>query len=215
MEDSLVNENAEQRIKAYQREAQDLQSTPPSCACPSCSHPSPGYKPQSRRQRRLGLLEKRWVHWFSIVLMRWKCLVCRRSFTWYPSFCRPYKHYVLHDMMALSKRYAENDTATYRSVSCCIGSGEQDDQLSPTTLWRWLGDFGACEQLLQRGLRLLQRKDPELTLHRQMRPVATRKWRREPRRQCLESARWLMVVCEAFSRLFGRSLFPRLRNAGC
>jgi hypothetical protein len=144
--------------------------------------------------------------------MRWKCLVCRKTFTWYPSFCRPYKRYVLHDMMALSERYVGNDPATYRGVTCCIGSGEQGRQLSPTTLWRWVGDLGACERLAQAGLRLLQRQAPELALHRQMRPVAAHKWRSEPRRQRLEQARFFAVVFEAFFRIFGRSLFPRLRN---
>ena len=129
----------------------------------------------------------------------------------------PYKRFVLADITRLSRRYVEEDEVSYRALVRCQGmaigyAGEPatDRQLSPTTLWRWLRDLG-CSVRLQAGLRLLRQKDPDLALHRQIRPVAPRKYRSELRREQLQTARLLLAVANVFQRLFGQVIYPRLR----
>ena len=207
-----------QTIERYQQEAESQDS--PDCCCPGCQQQAPGYRPHDRRRRQFYVVVGNWVHRFFTTLVRWKCAVCGTTFTFYPSFCVPYKRFILADITRLSGRYVEADEASYRSVVRCrgmaIGYAEEPStlkQLSPTTLWRWLGDLGACQARLQAGLRLIQQKDPRLALHRQIRPVAARKYRTERRREQLQTGRFLLSVAEVFNHLFGQVMFPRLRNA--
>lgn len=208
----------EQTIARYQQEAESQGS--PECCCPGCHQKGPGYRPHARRRRQFYVIAGNWVHRFFTLLMRWKCALCGRTFTFYPSFCVPYKRLVLADITRVSGHYVEADEASYRAVVRPQGMGigyaetpSTERQLSHTTVWRWLGDLGACRARLQAGLRLIQDKDPSLALHRQIRPVATRKYRTELRREQLQTGRFLLAVAAVFQRLFGQVMFPRLRNA--
>lgn len=207
-----------QTIERYQKEAESQQS--PDCCCPGCRQKGPGYRCHGRRRRQFYLIEGNWVQRFFTTLMRWKCVLCGTTFTFYPSFCVPYKRFVLPAIMRLSGCYVEQDEASYRSVVRCrgmaMGYAQEPStyrQLSPTTVWRWLGDLGACRARLQEGLRLIHEKDPSLALHRQIRPVIARKYRTEQRRERLQTGRFLLSVAEVFYRLFGKVMFPRLRDA--
>jgi len=206
-----------QIIEQYKQAAESQGS--PVCCCPGCQQKEPGYRPHDRRRRQFYVIAGNWVHRFFTTLIRWKCALCKTTFTFYPSFCVPYKRYVLADITRLSGRYVEEDKTSYRSRvrrrGMAIGYAEAcatDRQLSPTTVWRWLGDLG-CSLHLQAGLRLIREKDPDLALHRQIRPVAPRKYRSEPRRKQLQTGRFLLSVAKVFNRLFGQVIFPRLRNA--
>ncbi len=213
-----MEKQVKQTIERYKQEAESQQC--PDCCCPGCQQQAPGYRPHDRRRRQFYLIAGNWVQRFFTTLVRWKCLLCGTTFTFYPSFCVPYKRYVLADITRLSGRYVESDEASYRSVvrgrKMAIGYAEEPSaskQLSPSTVWRWLGYLGACGARLQEGLRLIQDKDPSLALHRLIRPVAARKYRTETRRELLQTGRLLLSVAEAFNHLFGRVIFPRLRNA--
>jgi hypothetical protein len=207
-----------QKIELYKQEAESQAS--PECCCPGCQQEGSAYRAHDRRRRQFYVIVGNWVQRFFTTLIRWKCILCGTTFTFYPSFCVPYKRFVLADITRLSERYVEADEASYRSVVHCqgmaIGYAEEPSmskQLSPSTVWRWLGDFGACAARLQAGLRLIQEKDPSLALHRQIRPVAPQKYRTEQRREQLQTGRFLLAVAEVFNRLFGQVIFPRLRNA--
>ena len=206
-----------QIIEQYKQEAESQGS--PACCCPGCQQESPGYRPHDRRHRQFYLIAGTWVHRFFTTLIRWKCLLCKTTFTFYPSFCMPYKRFVLADITRLSGRYVEEDETSYRSLVRCqgmaigyVGEHALDRQLSPTTVWRWLRDLG-CSMRLQAGLRLIRQKDPDLALHRQIRPVALRKYRSELRREQLQTGRLLLLVAKVFNHLFDQVIFPRLRNA--
>lgn len=201
-----------QRIEQYKREAESQEC--PECCCPHCRQMPPGYRRHAARKRQFYVIAGNWAHRFFTVLIRWKCLLCGVTFTFYPSFCMPYKRFVLADITRLSGSYVEADEATYRSV---VGIGHRDElplekQVSHSTVWHWLSDLGTWKARLQEGLRLLQEKDPGLGVHRQIRPVAARKYRSEWRREQLYTARFLLRIADAFSRIFGQVLFPRLRN---
>jgi len=207
-----------QVIAQYQQEAESQAS--PDCCCPGCQQEEPGYRLHDRRRRQFFVIAGNWVHCFFTTLRRWKCRLCGTTFTFYPSFCVPYKRFVLAAITGLSGRYVDSDEASYRAVvrrqGMALGYVEdpsQSKQLSPSTVWRWLGDLGVGTKRLQAGLRLIQDKDPRLMLHRQIRPVAVRKYRTEHRRELLQTGRLLLVVAAVFHRLFDQVIFPRLRNA--
>jgi hypothetical protein len=207
-----------QTIERYKKEAESQAC--PECCCPGCRQKPPSYRQHARRQRQFCVIAGHWVYRFFTTLIRWKCGLCATTFTFYPSFCVPYKRFVLAEITRLSGVYVEQDEQSYRSVvrhnKMAIGHAEEpstDRQLSPSTVWRWLSALGACGAHVQAGLRLLQEKDPRLALHRQIYPVAARKYRTEQRREQLHTARFVLCVAEAFYRTFGRVMFPRVRNA--
>ena len=145
---------------------------------------------------------------FFTTLWRWKCVLCAKTFTYYPPFCVPYKRFVLAAITERCARYVEPDETSYRAVvrsqGMALGYAEDaaaSKQLSASTVWRWLSDLGAGTKRLQAGLRLIQAKDPSSVWHRQIRPMAPRKYRSAHRREALQTGRLLLVVAPVFERL--------------
>jgi hypothetical protein len=95
-------------------------------------------------------------------LIRWRCPLCRKTFTDYPPFMLPYKHYALPDMRARAMRYVTNDSMSYRkgvtesslpifhadASVAGVGSSEAEKEseatpvLAHTTLYRWVTTLG-------------------------------------------------------------------------
>ena len=58
--------------------------------------------------------------------------------------------------------------------------------LAHSRLWRWLSWLGELTRTIQAAGQLIDQKDPDSTLHRQVIPIDPRKYRSEPRRVLLE-----------------------------
>jgi hypothetical protein len=93
------------------------------------------------------------------LLIRWKCPVCRRSFSQYPPFAVPFKRFTHETIKSLCLAYLETPGVTYRSAVRDDGmeiaypechphcdSIEDDDAatavLSHTALYRWISSIG-------------------------------------------------------------------------
>ncbi len=51
-----------------------------------------------------------------LILIRWQCSICRKTFTHYPEQVVPYKRYALDVILRLSQEYTGQDESSYRSV---------------------------------------------------------------------------------------------------
>ena len=123
--------------------------------CPKCESSHDDFKLHERRNRLFYVIIDSFVHTVESFLGRWKCCLCRATFTLYPKYTLPYKRYVRDVCISLGKDYVTNDAATYLDVSSFIGYTTQmqktdERKLAGTTVWRWLSFFGSPKRTLPR-----------------------------------------------------------------
>ena len=86
--------------------------------------------------------------------------------------------------------------------------------LAPSTVWRWLSWLGdGLQGTFRRALRLIYRREPRSTLHRQAWSVCPAKYRSDRRRQTLQRALQALVIRKVFQDLFGKAIFPNFATA--
>ena len=103
-----------QTIERYKKEAESQAC--PECCCPSCRQTPPSYRQHARRQRQFCVIAGQWVYRFFTTLIRWKCVLCGTTFTFYPSFCVPYKRFVLAEITRLSGAYVEHIRRIFKVI---------------------------------------------------------------------------------------------------
>jgi len=192
-----------------------------SCDCSSCLRC--GERPASfslhdRRKRIFLVIIERLVHQVLSFLPRWKCPLCRQTFTTYPAFAVPRKRYVRKEVLRFSERYVSGDQTSYRKAATEEelpvfydgDDGKIDDrQFAHTTLYRWLPFLAGLKRTVRGAARLIREKTPASGIFRKILPVAPWKYRGEERRQVLFHSRRLLQVESEFRALFSISLFPR------
>jgi hypothetical protein len=155
---------------------------------------------------------------------RWKCLICRRTFTLYPDFALPHKRYVRQDVCRLCGHYVNDDRLSYRRAvevhrmavfHDAEANGKLSDRrLSPTTPHRWIAFLGGLKQTLTEAWRLIRAQSPGCDLFRGSTAVAPWKYRSEPRKGVLQTCGRLLQADQAYGNLFKISIFPHL-GTGC
>lgn len=86
--------------------------------------------------------------------------------------------------------------------------------LAPSTVWRWLSWLGdGLQETFRRAQRLIYRREPRSTLHRQAWSVSPAKYRSDRRRQTLQRALQALVIRKVFQDLFGKAIFPNFATA--
>lgn len=84
--------------------------------CPYCHTRSKRFIRNGTRSRIFLTLLDGTVYKFAAKLSRWKCPICKRSFTEYPDFAMPNKRFTRQDIMAFCKKYLADELATYRDT---------------------------------------------------------------------------------------------------
>ena len=194
----------------------------PERECPFCKAQN-GFRRHDSRKRRVHSIVDDFVTTCVIVLLRWKCCSCGRTFTHYPEFLLPHKRYVLGAIIGFAERYVNSPEASCRNalrpVTGALGYADKDGgniderQMSHTTLWHWLGWLGAMTMLADQGLDLLRQKDPHFKLHRAITLFPARNYRSESRGNLLQQTAALIRVAHEFKHLFSRRIFPTLCNS--
>jgi hypothetical protein len=192
-----------------------------SCDCSSClrcgKRPA-FFRLHDRRKRIFLVIIARFVHEVLSLLPRWKCPLCKQTFTTYPSFAVPRKRYVRKEVLRFSERYVSEDRTSYRKAATEEGlpvfydGGERkidDRQFAHTTLYRWLPFLAGLKRTMRGAARLIREKTPASDIFRKILPVAPWKYRSEERRQVVFQSRRLLQVESEFRALFSISLFPR------
>jgi len=187
-------------------------------SCLLCGRCPASFRLHDRRKRIFLVIIERLVHEVLSLLPRWKCPLCNRTFTTYPSFAVPRKRYVRTEILHFSERYTSEDETSYRkaateeglAVFYDGGGGMIDDrQFAHTTLYRWLPFLAGLKRTAGRAAGLIRQKTPASDIFRRILPVPPWKYRSEERRQVLFHSRHLLQVESEFRALFSSSLFPR------
>ncbi len=135
-------------IKAYQEKVENNKITsedlPP---CLRCHLKSTQFKIHAYRERRFLIIVDLLVQAVLSALVRFKCTGCGKTFTYYPDFAIPHKHYTRQTVESFSGSYIEDDQMTYQdavvidtAVPECQDSGRP---LSPSTIHRWISTLAA------------------------------------------------------------------------
>ena len=125
--------------------------------CPKCESSHDDFKLHERRDRLFYVIIDSFVHTVESFLGRWKCFLCRATFTAYPEYALPYKRYVKGFCVSLGEYYLKKDAVTYQDITSTIGYTTQtqkidERKLAGSTVWRWLGFFGSLKNTLRNAL---------------------------------------------------------------
>lgn len=211
-----------EKIRAHEK---DILTKQAPYLCPKCKSTHRVFTLHERRHRLFHVIIDSLVHTIESFLGRWKCSLCKKTFTFYPEYALPYKRYVKDHCFSFSQAYLEDDTETYRSVSSAIGyttrtpvcvqprTGMQeidDRMLAGSTVWRWLSFFGSLKNTLHNAFDLIRQTAGDSRVFRQISPIHPRKYQSDERKTLLQHALRLFRAEPVYRNLFGFSFFPDL-----
>jgi hypothetical protein len=144
-------------IKAHQQRVEKNKITPDSLPpCPRCSVESAFFKIHAYRERRFLIIIEMLINAVYCSLVRFGCPGCGKTFTHYPDFAIPHKHYTQPTITAFCASYVESENMTYQQAvmvdNSVPGYPETDltdaPTLAPTTIHRWITTLGSftCEE---------------------------------------------------------------------
>lgn len=205
-----------EKIKAHEKEV--LSGIIPANlkACVFCKSSTESIRRHEGRYRMLYIVKGCYVDRRESCLCRWKCLICEKTFTYYPEYIIPYKRYIKESITEFCKKYLSNDEITYLDVVKSNGfrivhKDSEDtitNEFSGTSVWRWLKYLSTLEKLKQNALKLIREKSPACTIFRTIYLVSARKYRTTMRKEQLEKSMKLLDVAMIFKKEFGNSIFP-------
>jgi hypothetical protein len=206
-----------QDIKAHQQKVQKDKITPDNLpACPRCSVESEFFKIHAYRERRFLIIIEMLIKAAYCSLVRFKCPGCGKTFTNYPDFAIPHKHYTRPSIMGFSARYLNSEDITYRQTLMVDGSvpgyPQNDAALAPTTIHRWITTLGRFTQTCRKALILLLQENPVSSICRDLARIIIpqRKYKTKQRKKQLINCRQLMIVEAFFQATFKTSIFTKL-----
>ncbi len=146
-------------------------------------------------------------------LGRWRCTACKKTFTYYPEYCLPYKRYVKADILKYCSLYLNNAKISYRSVVkhgfyvIVHKAAEQTKQsaFSSTNIWRWQSFLSTRSKVEQKGLQLIREKSSAYQIFREVYTMSKLKYRTLNRKKELLQALKLLKVEE----IFLTTIFPK------
>ena len=135
-----------EKIEAHKQAILSSQVPEDLTTCPCCHQSPPEFKLHDVRQRSFRVIIENLVHLVQGFLARWKCTLCKHSFTWYPDFAIAYKRYVKDSIVKLSSKYVEDDKTTYNQtvqhqssfIAYTTDKEIQEPCLAGSTVHRWL-----------------------------------------------------------------------------
>lgn len=130
-------------IKAYQQKIEKNEITSENLpSCSRCKLESKFFKIHAYRERRFLIIVDLIVQALFCALVRFKCTDCGKTFSYYPDFAVPHKHYTRQTIENFINSYFEDDHKTYKEATTIdMAIPERQDcgqHLSPTTIHRWV-----------------------------------------------------------------------------
>ena len=188
--------------------------------CPKCLEKPNLFKLHECKKRNFRYICDSFIYTVLSLLTRWKCPICKRTFTDYPSCALPFKRYVMIDIERLTNDYINNNQTYKKTVShedlLTIGYNDQEGiiderKLSKTTPWRWIGFFGNLENTINGAFNLIRQKDSNCQIFRNVYPVSALKYQSFERKKIIQNTMKLFHINELFQskKYFGNSIFPR------
>ncbi len=97
-------------IKAHQEKVEKDKIIPVNLPpCPRCKVESEFFKIHAYRERRFLIIVETLIKAVYCALVRFGCLGCGKTFTHYPEFAIPHKHYTQQSVTGFSARYTDSD----------------------------------------------------------------------------------------------------------
>lgn len=212
----------EEKIKQHTEKIKAKQYDMPQGLCPKCSEKPKCFKLHESRPRKFFFILADIVKQIESLLLRWKCILCKATFTEYPDFALPYKRYVSDDIVRLTDQYLEQHRETYRRLvsdqtdrnRTQVTAYEKNPKssLAYSTPWHWIKLLGQLPRVHQAGLELIRNFEPSTELFRRFAPVAPRKYRSQARKGLLQKAKNLLFLNREHEKLFSRKIFPRFET---
>jgi len=208
-------------IKAHQEKVEKDKITsdnlPP---CPCCSVESKFFNIHAYRERRFLIIIKMLIEVAYCSLVRFICPGCGKTFTHYPDFAIPHKHYTRQTITGFSASYVESDEMTYTQAvmvdNSAPGYPESDSPdaptLAPSTIHRWVTTLGHFPQTCRTALVLTLQENPSLSICRDLARliIPQRKYKTNHRKKQLISCRQLVIIKDFFQATFKTSIFTKL-----
>jgi hypothetical protein len=204
-------------IKAHQEKVEKDKITPVNLPpCPRCRVESKLFKIHAYRERRFLIIIEMLIKAAYCSLVRFGCPGCGKTFTHYPDFAIPHKHYTQPSITGFSARYADSDDMTYQKCVMVDGSvpgyPQADATLAPSTVHRWITTVGQLPQTCRAALNLVLQENPALSICRDLArlTIPQQKYRTEHRKKQLIGCRHLVVIESFFQFTFKKSVFTKL-----
>jgi transposase-like protein len=204
-------------IKAHQEKVEKDKITPDNLPpCPRCSVESVFFKIHAYRERRFLIIIEMLINAAYCSLVRFRCPGCGKTFTYYPDFATPHKHYTRPTITGFSARYLDSDDMTYQQAAMVDdsvpGYPQSDGTLAPSTIHRWITTLGRFTQTCRTALILLLQENPASSICRDLArlTVPQRKYKTDQRKKQLIGSRQLVTIETFFQATFNSSIFTKL-----
>ncbi|MBW2337506.1 MAG: hypothetical protein JRF47_12240 [Deltaproteobacteria bacterium] len=204
-------------IKAYQQKVEKDKITPYNLPpCPRCSVESEFFKIHAYRERRFLIIIEMLIKAAYCSLVRFRCPGCDKTFTNYPDFAIPHKHYTRPSITGFSANYVESDKMTYQQAvmvdNSAPGYPQNDATLAPSTIHRWITSLGRLTNTCRTALTLLLQENPVSSICRDLARIIVpqRKYKTNERKKQLSGCRQLVVIEAFFQVTFKTSIFTKL-----
>ena len=177
-----------EEIKAYQEKVEKGKITSDGLdPCARCNLEPKHFKIHAFRERRFLIIVEMLVEAVYSTLVRFKCARCGKTFTFYPDFAIPHKHYTRQTVVKFSGTYIEDDQKTYQDAVMTIdGVPECSDKgrpLAPSTIHRWICTLAGIFTAYQTAKENPLRKEASSVLCK--RQIPKKKYRTLTRREVL------------------------------
>jgi hypothetical protein len=204
-------------IKAHQQRVEKNKITPDNLPpCPRCRVESELFKIHAYRERRFLIIIEMLIQAAYCSLVRFGCPGCGKTFTHYPDFAIPHKHYTQPTITGFSDSYVKSDDKTYQLAvmvdNSVPGYSHSDGTLAPSTLHRWITTLGQFTQTCRSALALLVQENPALSICRDLAriTIAQRKYKTQNRKKQLGDCRQMLMIEKLFESTFNTSIFTKL-----
>jgi len=204
-------------IKAHQKRVEKDKIIPDNLPpCSRCSVEAAFFKVHAYRERRFLIIIEMLIKAAYCSLVRFKCPGCGKTFTHYPDFAIPHKHYTRPTVTGFSAGYVESDSMTYQQVvmvdSSVPGYPQKDATLAPSTIHRWITTIGQFPGTCRAALRLLLQENPITSICRDLARliIPQRKYKTNHRKKQLIGCRQLLIIEAFFQATFKTSIFTKL-----
>jgi hypothetical protein len=194
-------------IKAHQQRVEKNKITPDNLPpCPRCSVESAFFKIHAYRERRFLIIIEMLINAVYCSLVRFGCPGCGKTFTHYPDFAIPHKHYTRQTIEGFSRTYVENDQKTYQDAVTINDAAPEravsGRTLAPSSIHRWIGTLAALiianEDALKKSLQ--KKCAAQLCSHLSSIQIPEKKYKTSSRRHCLLRCRWFFKIGAVFKK---------------
>jgi hypothetical protein len=204
-------------IKAYQQKVEGDKITPHNLPpCPQCSVDSSFFKVHAYRERRFLIIVEMWIKAAFCTLIRFRCPGCGKTFTFYPDFAIPHKHYTRQSLIGFATNYLESDDMTYQQAvmvdNSAPGYPQTESTLAPSTIHRWITTLGRLTKTCRTALLLLLQEDPVSSICRDLARIIIpqRKFKSNHRKKQIIGCQQLLMIEAIFKATFNTSIFTKL-----